>query len=54
MPLLIALLTVFLWPGNAMCAAMGTTPAEDSGMLRGFMNSLVWGIVAVIVLWAVM
>ena len=47
------LLDVILWPGNRFCAEIGTSPREDSGMFRGFVNSIVWGIVAAVVLWQV-
>ena len=43
-------LNVFLWPGNRFCESMDVSPKDDSGMLRGFINSLVWGIVLVIIL----
>ena len=39
-----------LWPGNAVCRVVGQGPMLDSGMLRGFANSIAWGVVAVIVL----
>lgn len=43
-------LNVFLWPGNRFCAWLDTSPADDSGMLRGFINSVVWGVIVAIVL----
>ncbi len=58
MPILLTALNTFLWPGNRYCARMGDSPSEDSGMLLGFINSVVWGsvlgIVLVIALWNVM
>ena len=49
MQILSIALNVFLWPGNRFCESMGVSPKDDNGMLRGFINSLVWGIVLVIV-----
>ena len=46
-----ALLNIILWPGDRFCAQIGASPQQDSGMLRGFVNSIVWGLVTVIVLW---
>ena len=40
-------LDVFLWPGDRFCALVGSDPGTDSGMLRGFINSIVWGLVSV-------
>ena len=39
-----------LWPGNTVCRIVGQDPMKDSGMLRGFVNSIAWGVIAVIVL----
>jgi len=44
-------LHLFLWPGNRFCGLIGSSPAEDSGMLRGFINSIVWGLIAAILIW---
>ena len=51
MPILMSLVTVLIWPGDRFCALVGSSPSEDLGMLRGFINSIVWGIVAAIALW---
>lgn len=51
MPLLMNVLNILLWPGDRFCAQIGTSAQDDSGMLRGFINSVVWGLVTVIVLW---
>ena len=50
MAILKTLLDIFLWPGNTFCAGIGASPQDDSGMLRGFINSIAWGIVAVIIM----
>ena len=43
-------LAVILLPGDQFCRMTGQDPREDSGMLRGFVNNIVWGAVAVICL----
>lgn len=50
MPVIRAFGAFILWPGNTVCRAVGQDPMRDSGMLRGFANSIAWGVVAVIVL----
>ena len=54
MKFLETLLKVFIWPGDRFCAQIGSSPSEDSGMLRGFINSIVWGIVISILLWNIL
>ena len=54
MAILRTLLMVFIWPGNRFCERLGTSPHDDSGMLRGFINSIVWGGVISVVLWNVL
>ncbi len=49
MSTLTKLLDAFLWPGTRFCALVGSSPTDDSGMLRGFINSIVWGLVAAMV-----
>ena len=49
--ILLAMLSVFIWPGDRFCQQIGVSPREDSGMLRGFVNSVVWGAVISILLW---
>lgn len=51
MKLLKLLLSIAIWPGNKFCAAVGQDPADDNGMLRGFINNLAWGIPAVTLIW---
>lgn len=45
-----AVVAFLLWPGNTICRVVGQDPMLDSGMLRGFANSIAWGMIAVIVL----
>ena len=46
------MLQTFLWPGDRFCAWIEQNPKVDSGMLRGFINSIVWGIVVVLIMLA--
>ena len=50
MAILRTMLAVILWPGDQFCRMTGQDPREDSGMLRGFVNNIVWGVFAVICL----
>ena len=50
MPAIRAVGIFFLWPGNTACRIVGQDPMKDGGMLRGFINSIAWGLVAIIVL----
>lgn len=50
MPILRSLMAFFLWPGNVVCRTVGQNPLDDGGMLRGFVNSIAWGLVSVVVL----
>lgn len=54
MAFLKTLLMIFIWPGDRFCAQIGASPNEDSGMLRGFINSVVWGGLISILLFQVM
>lgn len=45
-----AMLQTFLWPGNQFCTWIDQDPKQDSGMLRGFINSIAWGIVVVLIM----
>ncbi len=43
MTILKLLLKIFLFPGNIVLKKIGVTVEEDSGILRSFINSCVWG-----------
>ncbi|MGB0506318.1 MAG: hypothetical protein ACPGGK_08985 [Pikeienuella sp.] len=45
------LIAIIIWPGDKFCRVVGQKPREDSGMLRGFVNNIVWGFVCVVILW---
>lgn len=51
MAILRTLLSILIWPGNRFCEIVGQDPYEDNGMLRGFVNNIAWGFVAVVILW---
>ncbi|MGB0410319.1 MAG: hypothetical protein ACPGFA_01925 [Pikeienuella sp.] len=42
---------IIIWPGNRFCAAVGQDPREDNGMLRGFVNNIVWGVPIIALIW---
>lgn len=44
------LLNAFLWPGDRFCEMVGSSVEGDAGLLRGFVNSIAWGLVAVLVI----
>ena len=37
------ILKIFLFPGNIVLQKIGVSVEEDSGILRSFINSCVWG-----------
>ena len=47
------LLAIAIMPGDRFCAMVGASPQDDSGMLRGFINSIFWGVVFAIILFNV-
>ncbi len=49
MPILKALLALFLLPGTLVLNAINITVEDDGGILRSLINMLFWGFVAVIV-----
>jgi len=46
-------LSIAILPGDYFCALVGASPKDDSGMLRGFINSIFWGAVMVVVIFNV-
>lgn len=38
-----ALLSLFMWPGNAASRALSINITEDGGQLRSLINGIVWG-----------
>ena len=47
MPLLRALLTLFLLPGTLVINRIGITVENDGGILRSFINMIFWGVIGV-------
>ena len=43
MPLMKSLLNLFLLPGNLVLRGLGISVEEDSGIIRSFINSSIWG-----------
>lgn len=44
-----ALLKIFFFPGDVVCALLGAESADDRVMIRTMINMLVWNAVVVIV-----
>ena len=42
-----------LWPGTKICELMGIDPSADAGLIRWMLNTLIYLIVALIVVWIV-
>ena len=40
-----------LWPGTKVCERLGVDPAGDAGLIRWFINTLVYLTVGLIVIW---
>jgi len=51
MPLLSRLADIFLWPGTKLCAYFGVPPTDDMGLMRSFLNTLVWLPVGLIIIY---
>ncbi len=49
MPLAKFLLNLFFLPGNLVLSGLGITVEEDSGIIRSFVNSCVWGAIALVI-----
>ncbi|WP_187393751.1 hypothetical protein [Oceaniovalibus sp. ACAM 378] len=44
----------FLWPGTKVCERMGVNPEGEAGLLRWLVNTLVYLVVCLTVVWIVM
>ncbi len=49
MPVLRALVFVLFLPGTIVLSKLGISVEEDSGILRSFINAIVWGIIALLI-----
>jgi hypothetical protein len=44
---------LFLWPGTKICERMGVDPEADAGLIRWMMNTLVYLIALLVVVWII-
>lgn len=42
-----------LWPGTKVCERLGVDPEGDAGLMRWLINTLVYLVVSLIVVWIV-
>lgn len=43
----------FLWPGTKVCEHLGVDPEADAGLVRWLVNSLVYLVLALLVVWVI-
>lgn len=43
-------LDAFLWPGEAVRKRLGISLEQDGGIIRSFVNMIVWGTIALLAL----
>ena len=43
----------FLWPGTKACERLGVDPEGEAGLIRWMVNTLVYLVVSLIVVWVV-
>jgi hypothetical protein len=43
----------FLWPGTKACERLGVDPKGEAGLIRWMVNTLVYLVVSLIVVWVV-
>ena len=44
----------FLWPGTKVCERLGVNPEGDGALLRWMVNTLVYLVVSLLVVWIIM
>tara|TARA_R110000868_G_scaffold80018_38_gene227458 strand:- start:1508 stop:1663 length:156 start_codon:yes stop_codon:yes gene_type:complete len=44
---------VFLWPGTKVCQYLGVESEEDAGLIRWMVNTFVYLVLSLIVVWIV-
>ena len=44
---------VILWPGTKVCEYFGVDPTADAGLIRWFINTLVYLILSLAVVWII-
>jgi len=42
-----------LWPGTKVCERLGVDPASDAGLIRWMINTLVYLVVCLIIVWVI-
>ena len=42
-----------LWPGTKVCQLLGVDPTADAGLIRWMINTLVYLVIGLIVVWIV-
>tara|TARA_R110000850_G_scaffold22172_14_gene64719 strand:- start:1055 stop:1210 length:156 start_codon:yes stop_codon:yes gene_type:complete len=43
----------FLWPGTKVCERLGVDPEGDAGLIRWMINTLVYLVLSLIVVWVI-
>lgn len=43
----------FLWPGTKVCERLGVDPEGDAGLIRWMVNTLVYLVASLIVVWVI-
>lgn len=44
---------ILLWPGTKVCEYLGTDPTADAGLIRWMVNTVVYLVVALAILWGI-
>jgi hypothetical protein len=44
---------VFLWPGTKICERLGVDPEGDAGLIRWMINTLVYLMISLTIVWAI-
>lgn len=44
----------FLWPGTKVCERLGVDPEADVRLIRWMINTIIYLVVSLAILWAVM
>lgn len=44
---------MILWPGTKICERMGIDPNSDAGLIRWMVNTLIYLVLSLIVVWII-
>lgn len=44
---------MILWPGTKICESMGIDPSGDAGLIRWMINTLIYLVLSLIVIWVI-